>query len=93
MPKKRATWYGPGFFGNRTACGERLRRNTVGVAHKKLPCGSKVVVRYKGSYLRTQVIDRGPYAHGAKWDLTQKAARLLDFEVTDKVRAAKVSKR
>jgi hypothetical protein len=92
MPKRTATWYGPGFFGNRTACGTRLKRGTVGVAHKRLPCGTKVVVRYKGSFLRTKVIDRGPYDNGAKWDLTQKAARLLGFEVTDSVRVAKIKK-
>jgi rare lipoprotein A (peptidoglycan hydrolase) len=92
MPKQKATWYGPGFFRNETACGKTLRRGTVGVAHKRLPCGTKVVVRYKGSYVRTKVIDRGPYAHGAKWDLTQKTARLLGFEVTDKVRVAKIKK-
>jgi rare lipoprotein A len=92
MPKRKATWYGPGFFGNETACGKKLRRKTLGVAHKRLPCGTKVVVRYKGNYVRTKVIDRGPYAHGAKWDLTQKTARTLGFEVTDKVRVAKVKK-
>jgi rare lipoprotein A (peptidoglycan hydrolase) len=93
MPKRTATWYGPGFFGNRTACGKRLKRGTVGVAHKRLPCGTKVVVRYKGHFLRTKVIDRGPFDNGAKWDLTQKAARLLGFEVTDAVRVAKIKKR
>jgi hypothetical protein len=93
MPKQKATWYGPGFFGNRTACGKTLRRSTVGVAHKRLPCGTKVVVRYKGSYVRTKVVDSGPYAYGAKWDLTQKTARLLGFEVTDKVRVAKLKQR
>jgi rare lipoprotein A len=92
MHKHKATWYGPGFFGNQTACGKTLKRGTMGVAHKRLPCGTKVVVRYKGSYVRTKVIDRGPYAHGAKWDLTQKTARTLGFEVTDKIRVAKIKK-
>jgi rare lipoprotein A (peptidoglycan hydrolase) len=90
--RELATWYGPGFFGNRTACGETLSRRTMGVAHKRLPCGSKVVLRYKGRYVRTKVIDRGPYAHGAKWDLTQAAARALGFEYTDDVRVAKLGK-
>jgi hypothetical protein len=92
MPKRKATWYGPGFFGNKTACGKTLRRKTLGVAHKRLPCGTKVVVRYKGNYVRTKVIDRGPYGFDAKWDLTQKTARTLGFEVTDKVRVAKIKK-
>ena len=55
------TWYGPGFFGNKTACGQRLRRNTVGVAHRKLPCGTDVHVFYKGATITLDVIDRGPF--------------------------------
>jgi hypothetical protein len=90
MSRSVATWYGPGFFGNRTACGKRLRRKTVGVAHRRLPCGTRVTLRYRGRYLRTRVIDRGPYAHGARWDLTQKAARKLRLTVTDTVRAAPI---
>ncbi len=90
MSKQVATWYGPGLFGNRTACGQRLTRKTVGVAHKKLPCGTKVTVKYKGRFLRTKVIDRGPYAHGASWDLTYRAAKKLRFEATDEVRASAV---
>jgi len=87
-----ATWYGPGFFGNQTACGQTLTRRTVGVAHKTLPCGARVVVRYKGAYLRTRVIDRGPYANNATWDLTQAAAKRLGFEYTDEIRVAKLAK-
>ena len=92
MPSQIATWYGPGFFGNRTACGQKLTRGTVGVAHKTLPCGSKVVLRYKGRFLRTTVIDRGPYANNAKWDLTQAAAQRLGFEYTDEIRVAKIAR-
>ena len=93
MPRQLATWYGPGFWGNRTACGQKLERRTVGVAHRTLPCGSKVVVRYEGRYLRTKVIDRGPYANGAKWDLTKRAARAVGFEHTDEIRVAKLARR
>lgn len=93
MSRERATWYGPGFWGNRTACGQQLRKRTVGVAHRRLPCGTKVVIRYKGRFLRTRVIDRGPYAHGANWDLTRKAARQLNFTYTDAVRVARVRPR
>jgi peptidoglycan hydrolase-like protein with peptidoglycan-binding domain len=92
MQSQVATWYGPGFFGNETACGETLRRSTVGVAHRTLPCGTKVVLRYKGRYLRTTVIDRGPFSNGAKWDLTQAAARQLRFDYTDDVAVAKLGR-
>ena len=86
----KATWYGPGFFGNETACGEKLTRTTIGVAHRTLPCGTRVVLNYNGLYLRTTVIDRGPFAHRAKWDLTQAAAQELGFEVTDRIRVARL---
>jgi hypothetical protein len=90
MPKSVATWYGPGFLGERTACGQRLRRKTIGVAHRHLPCGTKVTLKYRGRYIRTRVIDRGPYTRGVRWDLTQRTARKLHLEVTDTIRAAPI---
>ena len=86
-----ATWYGPGLFGNQTACGQTLTKRTLGVAHRTLPCGTKVEIHYKGEYVRTKVIDRGPYANDAKWDLTQKTARLLGFTGTDEIQVAKLA--
>jgi hypothetical protein len=91
--RQRATWYGPGFWGNETACGQTLKRGTVGVAHRTLPCGSKVVLRYKGRYMKAKVIDRGPYANGAKWDLTEATADALRFEYTDDISVAKRGRR
>jgi peptidoglycan hydrolase-like protein with peptidoglycan-binding domain len=88
MRRDVATWYGPGFYGNKTACGQRLRRKTVGVAHRSLRCGARVTISYEGRFLRTRVIDRGPYANGARWDLTAAAAKRLRFTHTDKIRAA-----
>ncbi len=77
MRDNGASWYGPGFWGRRTACGKRLRKTTVGVAHRKLPCGSRVVLAYRGRWVRTKVIDRGPYVSGRKWDLTEALATRL----------------
>jgi rare lipoprotein A (peptidoglycan hydrolase) len=51
------------------------------------------VLRYKGRFVRTKVIDRGPFANGAKWDLTQATAEALHFEATGDVRVAKLAKR
>jgi peptidoglycan lytic transglycosylase len=80
-----ATWYGPGFYGHRTACNKTMSRTLVGVAHKSLPCGTKVTFLYKGNTLTVPVVDRGPYAGGAKWDLTYAAAQQLGFTATDTV--------
>lgn len=85
MARQVATWYGPGLFGNEMACGRTLRRRTVGVAHRKLPCGTEVTFSYEGRSLTTEVVDRGPYANGARWDLTQAAARRLGFTHTDEI--------
>lgn len=82
--KDPATWYGPGFYGHRTACGRRLTRHTVGVAHRHLPCGTDVSFMYHGKVITVPVIDRGPYSR-ADWDLTRAAARKLRFWGSDNV--------
>ena len=75
--RSTATLYGPGFYGHRTACGQILRRRTIGVANRTLPCGTPVQIFYKGQVITVPVIDRGPYAHGANWDLTMATGRAL----------------
>jgi hypothetical protein len=85
-----ATWYGPGFYGNRTACGQRLTTSTLGVAHKTLPCGTRVALRYRGRSLVVPVIDRGPYAAGIAYDLTGATARQLGVAHTVRIGAARV---
>jgi hypothetical protein len=77
-----ATWYGPGFFGQRTACGQKLTRSMLGVANRTLKCGEKVALDYKGKILVVPVIDRGPYANGANWDLTEATAKALGITET-----------
>ena len=74
-----ASWYGPGLYGNRLACGGRLEPGTLGVAHKTLPCGSKVSLRHGRRTVRVRVIDRGPYVGGREFDLTEATAARLRF--------------
>ncbi len=88
MREDVAGWYGPGFFGNETACGRKLTRRTVGLAHRTLPCGTRVTIEHGGEYLTTRVIDRGPYVKGVKWDLTAAAAKRVGLEYTEPVRSA-----
>jgi rare lipoprotein A (peptidoglycan hydrolase) len=76
---KKATWYGPGFWGNETACGMTLQPKVVGVAHKKLPCGTQVTFEHDGVTALATVIDRGPYHKGYTWDLTKRTAKILGF--------------
>jgi rare lipoprotein A (peptidoglycan hydrolase) len=80
-----ATWFGPGFYGQQTACGQTMSPVIVGVASRTLPCGTLVLVNYRGHRLTIPVIDRGPYANnGATWDLTWGAASVL--RITETVR-------
>jgi rare lipoprotein A len=82
-----ATIYGPGFYGQQTACGQTLRRSTLGVASRTLKCGTKVSVLYQGRAIVVPVIDRGPYANGATWDLTMATAKALGITGTSTVGA------
>jgi rare lipoprotein A (peptidoglycan hydrolase) len=94
MATSVASWYGPGLFGNTTACGQTLRPGTMGVAHKSLPCGSKVMIGYRGRFVITRVIDRGPYSHGRTWDLTQAVQQALHFDIgVGRVRHAVINRR
>jgi rare lipoprotein A len=83
--KAIATWFGPGFYGKQTACGQTLTPATLGLANRTLPCGTLVIVSYRGHRLTLPVIDRGPYANNAAWDLTTGAARALGLADTARV--------
>ena len=65
-----ASWYGPGFYGNRTACGQLYTPEILGVAHLSLPCGTKLTLTYGSRSLSVTVIDRGPYVAGRTLDLS-----------------------
>jgi rare lipoprotein A (peptidoglycan hydrolase) len=85
-PVRTASYYGPGLWGNRTACGKVLRRGTAGVAHRSYPCGARVAVYANGRIAIYPVIDRGPYRDGVSLDLTRAAARPLHVATTQDVR-------
>jgi len=76
---RNISWYGPGFYGNRTACGKALTTTLVGVAHRTLPCGTKVTFKNpsNGRMITVPVVDRGPYVSGRTWDLTGGACTKL----------------
>ncbi len=86
-----ATWYGPGFFGGQTACGQTLTPDLEGVAHRSLPCGTQIAFTYAGRSIVVPVIDRGPYGvAGADWDLTQATAAALGITATATVGAVRL---
>jgi rare lipoprotein A len=74
-----ASWYGPGLYGNALGCGGTLTAGTIGVAHKTLPCGTKLTLRYRGRTVQASVVDRGPFVGGREFDLTSATAQRLHF--------------
>lgn len=73
----QASWYGPGFYGHRTACGQVLTEGLSGVAHRTLPCGTMVTLVYAGRSVTVPVVDRGPYVAGRTLDLTYATCQAL----------------
>ena len=74
------SWYGPGMYGGRTACGVRLTKTIRGVASRTLACGTLVTFRNpaNGRVATVPVIDRGPYASGRIWDMSGGLCLYLD---------------
>jgi hypothetical protein len=77
-----ATYFGPGLYGNPTYCGQILTPQLLGVAHRRLPCGTRVAILYAGREIVVPVIDRGPFTAGYAWDLTQATADALGFSTS-----------
>jgi rare lipoprotein A len=75
----QASWYGPGFFGNRTASGEVFRPGTLTAAHRSLPFGTRVRVTnlWNGRSTVVRINDRGPFHGGRIIDLAHGAATEL----------------
>lgn len=84
----RATWYGPGFHGRRTASGERFNQNAMTLASRHLPFGTQVrVVNMKtGRSAVGRVNDRGPFRGGYTADLSKALAFRIGMRGSGPVR-------
>jgi rare lipoprotein A len=84
-----ASWYGPGFHGNKTANGERYDMHKLTAAHRTLPLGSIAVVRSftSGRHVTVRINDRGPFARGRILDLSLAGAQALGMigQGTDRI--------
>jgi rare lipoprotein A (peptidoglycan hydrolase) len=69
-------------YGNHTACGEKLTKHILGVADRTLPCGTAITLFYGANIVTVPVIDRGPYANDATFDLTHATAEALGITET-----------
>ena len=81
------SWYGPGFIGSGTACGQEYTKTILGVAHRTLPCGTLVTFRNpaNGRQVTVPVIDRGPYVAGRQWDMSRGLCDYLDHCYTGSI--------
>jgi rare lipoprotein A len=75
----KVSWYGPGFYGNGMAGGGTLQPDSMVVAHRSLPFGTRIEFSYNGSTCIAVVQDRGPYAGGRVFDLGPGTAAALGF--------------
>jgi rare lipoprotein A (peptidoglycan hydrolase) len=77
-----ASWYGPGFHGEKTANGEIFNQNKLTAAHRTLPLGTKAkVTSFKsGKSVEVKINDRGPYMRDRVIDLSRAAAKKLGME-------------
>ena len=74
-----ASWYGPGFHGNKSASGERYNMYDFTAAHKILPIGTYVLVTNleNGRQVVVRINDRGPFVDNRCIDLSYSAAKAL----------------
>ncbi|MGI0488082.1 septal ring lytic transglycosylase RlpA family protein [Pantanalinema rosaneae CENA516] len=79
QPTGMASWYGPGFNGNRSASGEIFNQNALTAAHRTLPFGTRVQVTNldNGQSVIVRINDRGPFHGNRIIDLSMAAARVL----------------
>ncbi len=75
----KASWYGPGFAGRRTASGEVFDPSQLTAAHRELPFGTLVRVHNldNGRSVVVRINDRGPFKSSRVIDLSRAAAEAL----------------
>jgi rare lipoprotein A len=75
----KASWYGPGFNGKKTASGQRFNQHALTAAHPRLPLGTRARVTnlHNGKEVEVTINDRGPHGGGRIIDLSRAAARKL----------------
>lgn len=83
----KASWYGPGFHGKKTASGHVFNQNALTAAHPRLPLGTRAQVTNlrNGKQVEVTINDRGPHRGGRIIDLSRAAAQKLAMGGTARV--------
>lgn len=89
----KASWYGPGFHGRRTASGETFNQNALTAAHRSLPFGTqvRVVNEQTGRSVVVRINDRGPHVRGRIIDLSRASAQAIGVSGAAAVRLVSVN--
>jgi hypothetical protein len=69
----------------RTTCALILTSRSLGVMHPVLPCGAKLLIRYGGETVLTEVIGNELEDTGRQFELTPSLARLIGLDGTQAV--------
>jgi len=77
----KASWYGPGLQGKKTASGAKFDMDIFTVAHRKLEFGTLVRVTNleNQKQVTAEVNDRGPVSKKKVMDLSKRAAQNIDL--------------
>ena len=77
-----ATYYGPGFHGNKTASGEVFDMHKMTCAHRTLPFGTILLVTNlsNSKSVQVRVNDRGPFVKNVIIDLSLGSAKKIDLD-------------
>lgn len=75
----KASWYGPGFHGRKTASGQPFDQYQLTAAHPRLPLGTRARVTnlHNGKTVEVTINDRGPHGGGRIIDVSRAAAQRL----------------
>jgi hypothetical protein len=66
----------------RTTCGQLLAPESLGATHPVLPCGAKIVLRYRDTQVLTEVIDNALVEPGRQLEVTEALAGMLGLDGT-----------
>ncbi len=76
---------GPAGDAERTSCGLILTGKSYGVTHPVLPCGAKLLLRFGGQTVLTEVIDNKLKSAGRQFELTERLANDLGLDGTQEI--------
>jgi len=68
-----------------TTCGLILTGKSLGVSHPVLPCGAKLLLRFRGQTVLTEVIDNKLKSPGHQFELTERLAADLGVDGTQQL--------